>query len=118
MPRWPDTLKGKDLRGACFNGYIMIDAAGGTGGGLFRYMYARFLQEAQRLTGERRLREVAQDLLAAGGRWQVVAETLRAASQARDQRPRLREAGAALEAVAEQETQTWERLAAIAAEGR
>ena len=114
LPRWPESMKGKELRGACFNGYIMIDATGGTGGGLFRYMYARFLLEAQRLTGERRLRDVAHELIDAGGRWQVVAETLHAASRARDPRARLKEAGEVLAALADCETQAWERLAAVA----
>ena len=27
---------------ACFNGFIFIDATGGSGGGIFRYMYGRY----------------------------------------------------------------------------
>ena len=49
---WPKVLTGKELRDTCINTAIMIDARGGTGGGLFRYMYARFLEEAADLTGE------------------------------------------------------------------
>ncbi len=114
VPRWPETLRGKELRGACFNAYIMIDATGGTGGGLFRYMYARFLGEAERIVGERRLRDVARELLAAGTRWQGVAEQLKAAASARDPRPRLRDAGEALAELANCEEQAWSMLARAA----
>ena len=46
VPRWPALLQPEELRAALFNGYIFINAAGGTGGGCFRYMLSRFLREA------------------------------------------------------------------------
>lgn len=43
---WPRTTDNEEQQWACFNSYMFIDAAGGTSGGLFRYMYGRFLGEA------------------------------------------------------------------------
>ena len=41
-----------------FNVYIFIEI-GGTGGGCFRYMYARFLKDAARLTGDKKLEDAS-----------------------------------------------------------
>ena len=38
------------LRWALFNTYIFISPVGGSGGGIFRYMFSRFLREAAALT--------------------------------------------------------------------
>jgi hypothetical protein len=37
--KWPEVMDEGQLRYACFNIFIFIDAQGGTGGGIFRYMY-------------------------------------------------------------------------------
>ena len=63
----------EELRWACFNVFIFIDAEGGTRGGLFRYMYARFLQEAAEITGENRFADAAKKLTQIGDLWQEVA---------------------------------------------
>jgi hypothetical protein len=43
--KWPKTFSEQELRMNLFTLYIFIEV-GGTGGGCFRYMYARFLKEA------------------------------------------------------------------------
>ena len=43
--RWPDQFNERELRMQLFNLYVFIEI-GGTGGGCFRPMYARFLNEA------------------------------------------------------------------------
>jgi hypothetical protein len=73
VPRWPDALDAAAVRDACRDAFVMIDATGGTGGGLFRYMYARFLDEAAGVTGDGTLRDVARRLTEAGDRWQDAA---------------------------------------------
>ncbi|HEY3274316.1 MAG TPA: BtrH N-terminal domain-containing protein [Methanocella sp.] len=56
--KWPDLYHGDSLIMNLFNVYIFIEI-GGTGGGCFRYMYARFLKEAAELTGDNKLLEAA-----------------------------------------------------------
>ena len=45
LPKWPSLFNDFALRMNLFNLYIFIEI-GGTGGGAFRAMYARFLDEA------------------------------------------------------------------------
>ena len=80
IPRWHVELDAETLQAACRNGFIMIDAIGGTGGGLFRYMYARFLDEAAKITGDATLSEIGVRLHTAGDRWQDVANLFDKAS--------------------------------------
>lgn len=56
--RWPDRFDEQMLMMNLFNLYIFIEI-GGTGGGCFRYMYARFLKEAAEITGDSRIEEAA-----------------------------------------------------------
>ena len=56
----------------------MLMERGGTGGGLFRPMYASFLREAAGLLGDERLADVAEQLDAAGAAWSSIAAHLEA----------------------------------------
>lgn len=47
--KWPDYFNDNDLRMNLFTLYVFIEI-GGTGGGCFRYMYSRFLQESAKIT--------------------------------------------------------------------
>jgi Domain of unknown function (DUF4872) len=47
----------------------------GTGGGIFRYMYGRFLSEAAQITGDERLVKVGDEMRLIGDQWQEVAHT-------------------------------------------
>jgi hypothetical protein len=51
--KWPGLYDETGLIMNLFNVYIFIEI-GGTGGGCFRYMYARFLQEAAAITGDKK----------------------------------------------------------------
>ncbi len=114
VPAWEKTMADHQLREACFNAFMFIDAAGGTGGGIFRYMYGRFLQEAAGITGERRLEDIADEFRRIGDTWQEVAELFRAASTADAPSSRLAEAGRSLERLAALEEPAWVRLREIA----
>lgn len=56
---WPKQFNDRVLRMTLFNLYIFIEV-GGTGGGCFRPMYARFLEEAARITRNRALHDAAE----------------------------------------------------------
>ncbi|HIE53976.1 MAG TPA: DUF4872 domain-containing protein [Chromatiaceae bacterium] len=43
-----------ELRQTLYNTYIFITSEGGTGGGLFRYMFSRFLRQVAEITGNAR----------------------------------------------------------------
>ena len=58
LPKWPGLFNDFALRVNLFNLYIFIEI-GGTGGGAFRAMYARFLREASTVAGLPALAEAA-----------------------------------------------------------
>ena len=93
----------EDWRWCARFGYQVIERRG-TGGGAFRLMYSRFLEEAGR----------AEAPLAAGAaaRWTALAGALHAASESEDPEPRLWGAvGEAAAAVLEVEQRLWTSLA-------
>lgn len=112
VPGWPARLEAAVLRQACRNGYIMIDAIGGTGGGLFRYMYADFLNEAAAITGDRMLAEIGTQLRWAGDRWQDVATLFDKAAREADPADVLTEISAVLAIIADAEQGVWSALLA------
>lgn len=59
LVKWPAVFRGKALRMNLFNLYIFIEI-GGTGGGCFRPMYARFLQQAAEIAGNPALAQAAE----------------------------------------------------------
>jgi hypothetical protein len=118
VPRWPASIGAAALRGACINAFFLIDAAGGTGGGLFRYMYGRFLEEAAAITGDPALRGLGVELHAIGDRWQEVAELLQKAAQGPAPAEPLAEAGQTLEEIAGREEAVWRALLSRREAGR
>jgi hypothetical protein len=113
IPNWSSALAEKTLREACINTAIMIDARGGTGGGLFRYMYARFLLEAAEHTGLDDLKTAAERMQAVGDRWDEAAALFEHAYQAEQPAQLLESVAPVLEQVAYEEQALWERLGAI-----
>jgi hypothetical protein len=111
--RWPKIMGQDELRWACFNNFIFIDATGGTGGGIFRYMYGRFLREGAAITGDARLAGFGDELHAIGDLWQQVAGGFEAASEAPDPAALLPEITAPLPEIADREQAVWEGLREI-----
>lgn len=115
--KWPDEMDPETLRWTCFNIFIYIDATGGTGGGIFRTMYGRFLHEAAGITAERRLRAVGDELCQIADLWQDVAHRFKRASECEDPASMLVDATEPMFTIAEREEAAWEALRQIAKQG-
>jgi hypothetical protein len=113
--KWPRVLDPAALRRTCFNVALFIDRRGGTGGGIFRYMYGRFLGEAARITGEHGLAAMGTELTAIGDRWEEVAAAFAIAAKAEDPAESLTAATAPMGEIADREQDLWERLDAMVA---
>jgi hypothetical protein len=113
VAKWPKTMNGDELRHACFNAFVFIDSTGGTGGGIFRYMYGRFLKEAAAITGQRRLEAIGDQMQMIGDVWQQVALLFKGSSSPNGSARELSEASALLTDIAEREEDAWMQLHAV-----
>ena len=111
--KWPEQLSEEELRFTLFNSFIFIDAQGGTGGGLFRYMFGRFLSEVAEMTGDSRLTGSARAFQHIGDRWQEVAALFKAAWTDDDPIRLLGEVSAPMLEIADLEQSAWEDLRAF-----
>jgi hypothetical protein len=112
LPKWPALFNDRELRMNLFSLYVFIEI-GGTGGGCFRYMYARFLNEAAALTRSRELAEIAPLLNESGTLFSDVGRLFIDAETATDIDEKLRIASERLEAIADNELEAFQRLAEI-----
>jgi len=108
--KWPEQMDEDELRFTLFNSFIFIDATGGTGGGIFRYMFSRFLREAAEITGDARLNQSADAFQHIGDRWQEVAAIFKQGWKADDPAVVLPETTAPLMKIADLEEVAWTRL--------
>jgi hypothetical protein len=76
LPQWKSEFNDAELRMACAAAYGSIQA-NGTGGGLYRHMYAEFLEYARGLTGIKKLEDIAAGYHQAGRMWTEAAKILR-----------------------------------------
>jgi Domain of unknown function (DUF4872)/Butirosin biosynthesis protein H, N-terminal len=110
IPGWPSSMDIEQVRQALFNAYIFISPVGGTGGGLFRYMFSRFLNETAVITSNERLHAHAEAFNQMGDAWENLAAWAKEVSAIPDPAARLGECSAALLAIADQEQAAWELL--------
>jgi hypothetical protein len=116
--KWPKIMNEDDLRYACFNVFVFIDARGGSGGGIFRYMYGRFVKEAAAIVGNEELTRVGEDIHAIGDQWQQAAQIFEKAHTAANPSTLLPEASRLIHDIAEREQTAWEQLHRIAVGSR
>ena len=110
VPKWSDVLSEKELRWTLFNAYIFISAVGGTGGGTFRYMFSRFLQEAAVLTHEPQLTHCADQFQRIGDAWETVGEWFRTTSEVDKPAKQLSKISDPILQIADMEQQAWTAL--------
>ncbi len=108
--QWSQILTEKDLRDTCINTAIMIDARGGTGGGLFRCMYARFLHEAAGILGEDDLHRLADRMQNIADCWEQTAVLFEKAYSAEQPALVLNQIADGLLSIAGEEEKVWSVL--------
>jgi len=76
--KWPKLFPPENelLRQLYEMSYIMMEEDG-TGGGLFRYLYSRFLKEAGELLGNKELEDLSQRYHHTGQKWTTIAKLIR-----------------------------------------
>jgi hypothetical protein len=73
VKKWPEILDARMLKAALFNLYTFTEI-GGTGGGLFRFLYSRFLAEASELTGISLYWSASQEMDRCANLWRELAQ--------------------------------------------
>ncbi|MEN6559624.1 MAG: BtrH N-terminal domain-containing protein [Acidobacteriota bacterium] len=109
-PKWPDVMGGDALRDALLNAWIFISPTGGSGGGLFRLMFSRFLREAAAADGDEMLTVCADQFKDIGDRWEALGRWFLDASRATAPASRMGECASPLLALADREEAAWKRL--------
>jgi len=110
VPKWPQKLGADELRWTLFNAHIFINPEGGSGGGIFRYMFSRFLRQAADIAGDARLADSADEFQQIGDRWEELGAWFRRTSEAPDPAALLGECVASLNHLADLEEVAWRRL--------
>jgi hypothetical protein len=106
---WPRIFKEYDLRMNLFTLYIFIEI-GGTGGGCFRYMYSRFLNESAGITGNQRLLTASVKIQKAGELYSEIGNLFKEAEKCDDLSDRIKKASSLFLSIAEIEEDVWMAL--------
>jgi hypothetical protein len=109
LQKWPAMFSDHDLRMNLFSLYIFIEI-GGTGGGCFRYMYSRFLNEAAALTADKALLDTAQAIHQSGTLFSEAGLLFKDAETARDIDSRIENACELFKRIADTEEQAYTAL--------
>jgi hypothetical protein len=91
LSEWPELFKDRELRANLFNLYVFIEI-GGTGGGCFRLMYARFLKEAEKITGNAAMGKAAEQFHESGRSFSRIGLMFKDAERMGDIEERIQEA--------------------------
>lgn len=110
--KWPERFQKEQLLRSLFSLYIMIEI-GGSGGGAFRYMYARFLREAFNVLGDDSLARTAEIIAQSGKVFSDIAKRFKTVltEEIDDLTHRIEEASALFTHIAELEEEAFSILA-------
>jgi len=108
--KWPEMFEENDLRMNLFSIYIFVEI-GGTGGGCFRYMYSRFLEESAKITKNDELLRSAERLRKAGEIFSEIGLLFKESKKADDLDKRIGKASDMFHAVADIEENAYTVLA-------
>jgi hypothetical protein len=104
--KWPHYFDDFNLRMNLYNIYIYVEI-GGTGGGSFRYMYARFLKEAAQIAGKAQLNDIANKINQSGSMLSEIADLFKDAQHMRGIQANIEAASDKFNAVADLEEEAF-----------
>jgi hypothetical protein len=107
--KWPAMFNEKELRMNLFNLYVFIEI-GGTGGGCFRFMYSRFLDEGAKTTGISALAKAAQRFDESGRMFSSVGLMFKDAKKISDLEEKIQAASDEFREIAAHEEETYRFL--------
>ncbi len=113
IKKWEAQLNDEDFRMSLFNIYLFVSVAG-TGDGLFRYMYGRFLEEAAGITGNRSLSEIGSLVKTCGDMWVNLGIPFKEALTAENPASLLTDVTDRLNEIADKEDEAFTQLADLA----
>ena len=82
IPRWPREYPAKQYAFGCEMTYLYLEEDG-TGGGCFRYLYSRFLEEAGNVLENKHLVALSKEYYKMGEKWTKVAHLIKRMPQTR-----------------------------------
>ena len=82
IPRWSREYTPRQYALGCEMTYIYLDEDG-TGGGCFRYLYSRFLEESGKLLENKQLVALSREYCEVGEKWAEVAHLIKRMPQTR-----------------------------------
>lgn len=109
LPKWPSLFNDFELRMNLFNLYIFIEI-GGTGGGAFRAMYARFLDEAASIAKKPAWAEAAEMFRGSARRFSSIGQSFKDAATATGIEERIQTAAVGFQEIADLEERAWGQL--------
>ena len=109
MKKWTKMFNEKTARMVLFNIHIFIDI-GGTGGGIFRLMYSRFLKEASEITSNPALAEISEIIEDSGRQFSETGKLFKDYEHSYDMDDYIRQANDRLNDIANMETVAYKQL--------
>ncbi len=112
IKKWEKQFASNDFRMSIFNIYLFVTVAG-TGGGIFRYMYSRFLKEASKLVSNEELAKIGDIIKECGDMWAEMASPLKDALDIDNPAALIKDIPAKLNAIADREEEAFMMLKEI-----